>query len=305
MRRCQIRTLLLVTERPVRATPGAPRRPRPSSPPAPPFLWPRLLRWLRPPLRGLCAPRPASSAACRGGLCFPGPHRRPLQAATGTAAGRARAPATVSAPPLPPSSAEPRLQPNVLGAARRGPAPSDQSRRASRPASALRSPPGPARTGLHSGAARAAAAGAAAAHRGALQVVPGEAAAVPGQDVLQAHVHPATCRGGGEAGRGARGFGARGGRLRRGLGAPRGLCSPAGDRAAPGAFWPLTSGATWPAPRKTKERRCPWAGLASAFLRVGEERRGPRGPVHAGTGSARSAHLGRTSVIDLQEFAGP
>lgn len=50
--------------------------------------------------------------------------------------------------------------------------------------------------GLHSGAAPAAAAGAAAADRGALQVVPGEAAAVPGQDVLQVHLHPAARRGG-------------------------------------------------------------------------------------------------------------
>lgn len=88
----------------------------------------------------------------------------------------------------------------------------------------------------------------------------------------------------------------------------RGLCPPAGDRAVPGASWPLTTGSTWPAPRKTKERRCPWAGLVFAFMRVGEERRGPRGPVHAGTDSASSgpaAHLGRTSVIDLREFAGP
>lgn len=66
-------------------------------------------------------------------------------------------------------------------------------------------------------------------------------------------------------------------------GRPRGLCSPAGDRAAPEASWPLTSRATWPAPRKTKERRCPWAGLAFAFVRVGEERRGPR----AGPGPRR------------------
>lgn len=225
----------LVTERRVPAPPGAPRQARPpswpqpfSAPPTPPALLspsappssrPRPPCWPRPPRPGLCAPRPASSDAGSGDLGFPGPHQRPLQAAAGTAAGRARAPATVSAsPPL--SSAVPRLQPNDLGAARRGPASSDQSRRASRPASALRSPPGPARTGLHSGAARAAAAGAAAAHRGALQVVPGEAAAVPGQDVLQAYVHPAACRGGGESDWGAGGCEARGGRLRRGLGTP-------------------------------------------------------------------------------------
>ena len=66
------------------------------------------------------------------------------------------------------------------------------------PASALCSS-SPPRTGLHSGAAPAAAAGAAAADRGALQVVPGEAAAVPGQDVFQVHLHPAARRGGGKA----------------------------------------------------------------------------------------------------------
>lgn len=71
-------------------------------------------------------------------------------------------------------------------------------KRPGRPASALCSS-SPPRTGLHSGAAPAAAAGAAAADRGALQVVPGEAAAVPGQDVLQVHLHPAARRGGGKA----------------------------------------------------------------------------------------------------------
>lgn len=180
------------------------------------------------------------------------------------------------------------MQPNDLGAARRGPASSDQSRRASRPASALSSPPGPARTGLHSGAARAAAAGAAAAHRGALQVVPGEAAAVPGQDVLQAHVHPAACRGGGEAEWGVGGLRGAGREAAARPGHPRGLCSPAGDREAPGASWPLTSGATWPAPRKTKERRCPWAGLVC----FGMGRREAAGTAGSGPHRYRLCQLG-------------
>nr|XP_020033791.1 protein FAM160B1 isoform X2 [Castor canadensis] len=177
-------------------------------------LEPRRGRWLsRAPgwrasasLRARPRPRalPASSARRRPDLAgLPRLRRRPLQAAAGRAGGRNRAgchrvraaaAAAASRAPRGPSpyrapfSPRPRARP---------------SRRASRTAAAAR--PGPAsalcsssppRTGLHSGAAPAAAAGAAAADRGALQVVPGEAAAVPGQDVLQVHLHPAARRGG-------------------------------------------------------------------------------------------------------------
>ncbi|XP_049501790.1 FHF complex subunit HOOK interacting protein 2A isoform X1 [Panthera uncia] len=149
---------------------------------------------------------PAAPPLVRPGPGLPGPRRRPLQAAAGRAGGRnpSRA-ATVSEPepqPPPERRGTPESVPNALLAARRVPAPAGAAAPPAHPGSGrARARLGPllvlsARTGLHSGAAPAAAAGAAAADRGALQVVPGEAAAVPGQDVLQVHLHPAARRGG-------------------------------------------------------------------------------------------------------------
>uniref|UniRef100_A0ABI7WU51 Family with sequence similarity 160 member B1 n=1 Tax=Felis catus TaxID=9685 RepID=A0ABI7WU51_FELCA len=165
----------------------APSRPRPPAPPPPPRC-------------------PAAPPLVRPGPGLPGPRRRPLQAAAGRAGGRnpSRA-ATVSEPepqPPPERRGTPESVPSALLAARRVPAPAGAAAPPAHPGSGrARARLGPllvlsARTGLHSGAAPAAAAGAAAADRGALQVVPGEAAAVPGQDVLQVHLHPAARRGG-------------------------------------------------------------------------------------------------------------
>lgn len=114
-------------------------------------------------------------------------------------------------------------------------------------------------------------------------------------------VRPRGVRGGGDRPPGLRGAGEAAGGLR----APpdRSLCLPAPNRAAPGASGPLTSGASGPSPPKTIERRRRWAGLALAFVRVGPRARVTPVPAIACSGPA--AHLGRTWVTDLQEFAGP
>lgn len=158
---------------------------------------------------------PAAAASAR-----PAPRPAPQAAEASASPGRTGAPcrtrrAALPEEPEPPAtvSADAAAAATATATAELRGVPSP-SRVSSEPPAVLPAPPAPprlplglrpqlpARTRLHSGAARAAAAGAAAAHRGALQVVPGEAAAVPGQDVFQAHVHPAARRGGGEAARG-------------------------------------------------------------------------------------------------------
>lgn len=151
------------------------------------------------------APRPAPQAA--EASASPGRTGAPCSTRRAALPEEPEPPATVSADAAAAAAATATATAELRGVP-------SLSRVSSEPPAVLPAPPAPlrlplglrpqlpARTRLHSGAARAAAAGAAAAHRGALQVVPGEAAAVPGQDVFQAHVHPAARRGGGEAARG-------------------------------------------------------------------------------------------------------
>lgn len=169
-----------------------------------------------PPPRGLrplrASPAPAASSGPAAGQARSGPPRAAAAPPAGRGGQRGRKEpepgchrVRTGAAAAAGTSRGPESEPNALLAACRvlAPAgaaapPAHAEAAGPEPASALCSS-SPPRTGLHSGAAPAAAAGAAAADRGALQVVPGEAAAVPGQDVLQVHLHPAARRGGGKA----------------------------------------------------------------------------------------------------------
>lgn len=108
---------------------------------------------------------------------------------------------------------------------------------------------------------------AAAADRGALEVLSAAAAAVARQDVLQVHLHPAARRGGGKAA-GGPGHAAPG--MRSGPSAERG----AGARAGPGAASPLPPALLPAGPRRALTR----CRLGPAAGRGGGGRAARRGP---------------------------